>query len=107
MCRLDHNAIKRDDAAWRSLPFVGIQQSYDAHGTEIELRNCGCGSTLCRPIITQRVIASAELAVARREGAAVDRIDRVWLRAEAMELIRAEHVDADAGVLQPPIRSAS
>jgi len=97
-CPLDHEALKRDPAAWSRLEFRGIQQSFDDHGTEIELRNCACNSTLCRPIITQRVIESAERAVAEREGIAWERVDRVWVRAEALKLIRAEHEIYDAGV---------
>lgn len=99
MCRLDHAALKRDDAAWRTLKLVGVQPSYDGHGTDLEMRNCICNSTLCRPIITQAVIESAERTVARQAGLDYDRADRVWLRAAALELIRAEHNLNDAGVM--------
>lgn len=49
-CDRDHEAIKRDEAAWSAFEPVGIQPSYDEHGTQLELRNCSCHTTLCRPI---------------------------------------------------------
>lgn len=45
----DHEVLKRDAAAWSSLPLVGVQRiEADESGPreDIELRNCSCGSTL-------------------------------------------------------------
>lgn len=50
-CPVDHQAAKLDDAAWSSLPLVGIQPSIDDAGEpeQLELRNCTrCNSTLAR-----------------------------------------------------------
>jgi hypothetical protein len=43
-----HAEAKKDDARWLVMECVGIQETgleYD-----LELRNCHCGSTLCRRI---------------------------------------------------------
>jgi hypothetical protein len=52
-CRsgFDHEALKRNDAAWALLDYVGL----DPLGVEVglptlELRNCSCGSTIARPV---------------------------------------------------------
>lgn len=45
----EHQAIKRDDAAWQSLEFRGYQYDDDGKPAE-EVRDCPCGSTLYRPI---------------------------------------------------------
>jgi hypothetical protein len=54
MCdaKVDHEAIKLDDASWSALVYVGIQPDVDDSGRDasLELRNCTCGSTLCRPV---------------------------------------------------------
>lgn len=48
-----HERIKRDTAAWRELPLVGVQR-FPASGDEpagaLELRNHHCGSTLGREV---------------------------------------------------------
>jgi hypothetical protein len=44
-----HEALKRDASAWRALPFIGTQPTYDPdHPDErLELRNCPvCSSSL-------------------------------------------------------------
>lgn len=42
-----HERVKRDSAAWRALPLVGVQR----FGRETyELRNHTCGSTLAKEI---------------------------------------------------------
>lgn len=48
MCKVDHQAVKLDEAAWQALEYVGIQDP----DTEwaLELRNCTCGSTLARKV---------------------------------------------------------
>ncbi len=48
-----HEALKRDESAWRRLSYVGVQhvpadEHYEAE--DYELRNCTCGSTLYRLI---------------------------------------------------------
>lgn len=44
-----HARLRADNELWNALPFVGIQ--CDLHDSEVvELRNCGCGSTLGRLI---------------------------------------------------------
>lgn len=50
-CSIDHAALKADDAAWNALDLVGFQEDYDDDGnrSDLELRNCACRSTLCRP----------------------------------------------------------
>lgn len=50
--KIDHEAIKLDEARWSALVYVGIQPTYDEPGkpTHLELRNCTCGSTLCKPV---------------------------------------------------------
>ena len=48
MC--DHNALKRDPAAWAALEWVGVQPAYDGLGTVLHMRNCTCGSTLCKTV---------------------------------------------------------
>lgn len=48
-----HAAIKRDDSAWSACKYIGVQVvPADDTGPEerLELRNCRCGSTLCRVI---------------------------------------------------------
>lgn len=48
-----HEAVKRDDAAWAALDLRGVQhvEADDAGPAEaLELRNCACGSTLCRTV---------------------------------------------------------
>jgi hypothetical protein len=49
----DHDAIRSNDAAWFALRFVGIQQDTtdDGRPAPLELRDCSCGSTLCRPAV--------------------------------------------------------
>jgi hypothetical protein len=50
--KIDHEAIKLDEARWSSLTYVGVQPDVDDDGRSapLELRNCRCGSTLCRRI---------------------------------------------------------
>jgi hypothetical protein len=50
-CERDHAAMKADDAQWEQLDPIGRQKSWDDDDNEIwlDLRNCPCGSTLCRP----------------------------------------------------------
>lgn len=43
-----HEALKADSAQWFALPFVGIQDGGAGHA--YCLRNCGCGSTLAKPV---------------------------------------------------------
>lgn len=52
MSHCDHAALKRDDAAWAALRFVGIQPAYRDEPA-LELRDCPrCLSTLARPVTT-------------------------------------------------------
>lgn len=48
-CPHNHEALKRDDAAWSQLAYVGVQKM---PGTDErwEVRNCSCRSTLYRAI---------------------------------------------------------
>ena len=55
MCKVDHQAIKLDEAAWSALELVGVQDPDDPEWA-LELRNCTCGSTLARKL-TERVNA--------------------------------------------------
>lgn len=48
-CSHDHEALKRDAAAWSRLAYVGMQRvPADEYGPAeaYELRDCSCGSTL-------------------------------------------------------------
>lgn len=48
-----HNALKSDESAWSQLPYVGVQviEADETGPAEaLELRNCRCHSTLCRPV---------------------------------------------------------
>ena len=50
----DHEDLKRDDARWSELPFVGIQHVEEGRDSsepayDLELRNCSCHTTLARP----------------------------------------------------------
>ena len=48
-----HEALKRDDAKWAALEYVGVQRiEADETGPAeaIELRNCACHSTLARKV---------------------------------------------------------
>ena len=44
---VDHEAAKTSPA-WESLEYVGHQPTYDDDGSELEMRNCACHSTLCK-----------------------------------------------------------
>lgn len=48
-------ARQHDDASWRALPFVGLQRlDADESGPAetYELRNCACGSTIARTVLS-------------------------------------------------------
>lgn len=49
---VNHEQLKLDESAWSALPFVGLQPTYDEPGqpTHLELKNCACGSTLCKSV---------------------------------------------------------
>jgi hypothetical protein len=51
--RAIHDALKADDREWSRLPLVGVQH-FEAEGGEpaesLEIRNCVCGSSLCRAV---------------------------------------------------------
>ena len=47
-----HDAVKKDDRAWRALTFIGVLQMDDEPA--LELRNCRCGSTLGREVAAQK-----------------------------------------------------
>ncbi len=52
-CSVDHEALKRDEAKWRRLKFVGHQHMpADAQGPAetLELRDCVCGSTIAKEV---------------------------------------------------------
>lgn len=54
-CSIDHEAAKHDEKIWASFCLLGIQVFDDPDEPEAvteryELRNCSCGSTLCRRI---------------------------------------------------------
>jgi hypothetical protein len=48
-----HAALKNDATAWALLTYVGVQV-FEADETDpeerLEMRNCRCGSTLCKQI---------------------------------------------------------
>ena len=50
-CTKDHEALKTSPL-WGALQFVGMQPTYDDPGqpTHLEMRNCSCGSTLCKEV---------------------------------------------------------
>jgi hypothetical protein len=90
MC--DHDSIKRDPDRWSALPFVGMQSGYDSLGTRLEMRNCSCGSTLCKPVrlaLCMDALLTRELAIAAREGLEWE-LCRVWLREQAIKELREE-----------------
>lgn len=46
-----HEAMKLDAAVWPTLKFIGVQilDAFEDEPEErLELRNCACGSTLCK-----------------------------------------------------------
>lgn len=43
----DHEAVKDDPAAWAELEFVGFQFVFDDE-PGLCLKNCRCGSTICK-----------------------------------------------------------
>lgn len=43
-----HNAIKADPQAWSLLKPIGVMVIDDTEA--LEMRNCACGSTLCKSI---------------------------------------------------------
>lgn len=50
-----HEALKRDEAAWKSLPCIGYMPEFDDNGDEVpglamEGRNCHCKSTLWKVV---------------------------------------------------------
>lgn len=54
-CPVDHDALKADIVAWQTLTLVGTQVDVEEDGSDstthaLELRNCSCGTTLCRVI---------------------------------------------------------
>lgn len=52
--RETHEATKADKAQWLKLAFVCVQRiKYDDGGADevVEMRNCGCGSTLCVDVV--------------------------------------------------------
>jgi hypothetical protein len=54
-CGIDHELLKRSPL-WAQLPYVGLQRSY-AEPDEppyLEMRNCCCGSTLCKYVEAPR-----------------------------------------------------
>lgn len=50
-----HDAMKRDESVWFSLPHIGYQtiESDDGSAAWLDLRNCQCGSTLCVLVMTR------------------------------------------------------
>jgi general stress protein YciG len=53
--RAAHDALKANDALWRSLAFGGVQ--HDGRGGLVEHRGCPhCGTTLSRPISTEQAL---------------------------------------------------
>ncbi len=54
MCtRESHERAKHDTAAWLAMVYIGTQRiPADETGPAeaLELRNCACGSTLCRKV---------------------------------------------------------
>ena len=54
-CPIDHEAIKRDAAAWDALHHIGdqiIEADSTGPAERLELRNCSCGTTLAKRIAT-------------------------------------------------------
>lgn len=49
-----HEALKRDEAAWLRLPYVG---QWD----DLEIRNCFCGSSLARANVCDRCQGTGEV----------------------------------------------
>lgn len=48
-CPVDHERVKWTPA-WDELPSIGIQPSGDPDHPDLELKNCTCGTTLCKPL---------------------------------------------------------
>jgi hypothetical protein len=51
-----HAAMKTDDAIWYSLEPIGMQEieAFEDEPAEVlEMRNCACGSTLCRTYVVK------------------------------------------------------
>lgn len=56
-CPVNHRTVKLDDAAWSALAYVGMQHieaDEDGPAETLEIRNCGCGTSLARTIATAR-----------------------------------------------------
>lgn len=60
-----HEQLKRDDTAWSALAYVGRQLYYDDRDLPayLELRNCKCGSTLCRQVPEEHIESDVSRAV--------------------------------------------
>lgn len=48
-CPVDHERVKWT-AAWDQLAYVGLMPSCSSGHPDLELRNCACGTTLCKPV---------------------------------------------------------
>lgn len=86
-----HALLKRSALAWSALEYVGTMPAYDGLGSLLEMRNCTCGSTLGKTIrlaISLADIEARERLIAAREGIEWDRVDRVWVRGEAVRELR-------------------
>jgi hypothetical protein len=49
-CRVDHVAVKNDEAAWATLRFEGLTPTYDEpdQPQTMETRTCFCGTSISR-----------------------------------------------------------
>lgn len=52
-----HRAAVADDSQWSALRPIGTQEVDETEA--LELRNCTCGSTLCRVVVLQPVMSMA------------------------------------------------
>lgn len=52
-----HQAAVRDDVQWSSMTKIGTQEVDETEA--LEMRNCTCGSTLCRVIVLHPVVTMA------------------------------------------------
>ncbi len=50
VCTISEHARLKESDAWETLPFVGIQRSPAPSIPSLEMRNCQCGSTLCKEV---------------------------------------------------------
>lgn len=63
-CTIEKHEAMTKSPDFDRLPYVGEMPTYDEPGypTHLEMRNCACGSTLCKPIYKREHMVLGEAA---------------------------------------------